>query len=188
MLLGVALPMNEASDKWARILGVIGFSVMSAFFAVGVALLAVGILATNFKSHIDRLITGSLPILIGSGTVGLVIGLVVSLRVAKSDAKRQQEVESRFLGRRGWMAIYFGAPMFIFVAGAQFFIDALTRILGTREGIYVYFGFFLVILTLSLVISNHIPRRVVISIGIVGWLLIVVLAIWFVVDTIRQPM
>jgi len=180
--------MHKATNKSLRILSVVGFSVLATFFAVGVAWLVIGILAVTFKSHGDSLIAGSLPILTASGAVGFVLGLVVSLRLVRSDPKTEQEVERRFVGKGGRGQIYFGAPMFIIALGSPFFLGRLTQVLGDREGAYLWLGFIAVVLVLSFVIRDHIPERAVIPIGIIGWLLVVLLAIGFAVYMSRQPM
>jgi hypothetical protein len=93
------LRMNIVPNRSSRILSIVGFSILAAFFGVGIAWLAVGILATIFKQHGDQLVAGSMPILIAGGVLSFIVGLVVSVRIAKSDPKTEQRIEKRYVGR-----------------------------------------------------------------------------------------
>jgi hypothetical protein len=179
--------MSNTSNKSARILSVVGFSVLSTFFGVGVAWLVVGILAALFKQHGDQLIAGSMPILVAGGALGFLVGLVISVRVAKADQETEQKIEKKYVGRRGRMQIYFGAPLFV-VAASTPLLDTLSHHFGDRIAIYSYFGFFLTVIAMSLFLYNRVPERFIIPIGIVGWLLIVLFAVGFSVYMMRQPM
>ena len=179
--------MSNTSNKSSRILSVVGFSVLATFFGVGVAWLVVGVLAVIFKQHGDQLVAGSMPILIAGGTLGFLVGLVISVRVAKADPETERKIEKRYVGRRGRVQIYFGAPLFI-VAASTPLLEMLSHRFGDRIAIYSYFAFFLLAIAVSLFLYDRIPERFIVPIGIIGWLLIVLLAVGFSFYMMHQPM
>lgn len=176
----------SAPNKSSRILSVVGFSILAAFVGVGIAWLVVGILAAIFKWPGDQIFAGSIPILIAGGAFGLVVGLVVSFRVARSDPETEQKLEKRCVGRRGRLQIYLGAPLFV-VNAATPLLDVLSHHYGDRIAIYGFFGFFLAVMAVSLFLYDRIPEKFIIPIGIVGWLLIVLLAVGFSFYMMHQP-
>ena len=177
--------MNNIPNKSSWILSVVGFSVLAAFCGVGVAWIVVGILANAFKSHGDQLVAGCMPTLIAGGVLGFVAGLVVSIRAAKSDPKTEQKIEKKYIGKGGRVQIYFGAPMFV-IAACTPILERLSHILGNRIAIYVYLGFALAIIAVSLFLYDRIPERFIIPVGIIGWLLVVVLAFGLCFYMMRQ--
>jgi hypothetical protein len=179
--------MNDDLDKSSRILSAVGFSILSAFFGVGIGWVIAIILQVVFDSHGDSIIAGCEPILAAGGVVGLVIGLVVSVRVAKSDPKTKRKVQKRFVGRGSRMQIYFGVPAFIVAFGSPLILSRLTHILGDRGAAYVWLGFVAVVLVVSYIIRDHIPERFIIPIGIIGWLLVVLGAIGLCAYMMHQP-
>jgi hypothetical protein len=176
--------MSNIPNKSPRILSIVGFSVLTTFFAVGVAWIVILILASTFRSYGDRLITGSEPILIACGAAGFVIGLVISMRVAEPIG---QKLEKRFVGRGGRMQIFMGAPMFILVIGWPLLFDRLTHILSDSVAAYVSLGFVAVVLVGSIVIHDRIPEKLLVPIGIAGWLLVVLAAFGLCIYMMRQP-
>jgi hypothetical protein len=187
MLLGKLCRVNNDPDKLSRILSGVGFSILTAFFGVSIAWIGVLILQVVFDSHGDSIIAGCEPILTAGGVIGLVSGLIVSMRVAKSDPKTRQKIEKRFVGRGGQMQIYFGAPAFIVAVGTPLILGRLTHTLGDNGAAYVWLGFIAVVLVVSLIIREHIPERFIIPIGIIGWLLIVLGAFGLCIYMMHQP-
>jgi hypothetical protein len=179
--------MNSVSNKGSRTLSAVGFSVLSAFFGVGVAWLAVGILAKIFKQRFDQIVDASMPLLIVGGVLGLIVGLVVSVRMAKLSPMSQRRIEKEYVGRRGRLRIYAGAPLFIVGAFAPV-LEILSNRFGDRIAIYSYFVFILLIIAASLFLYDRIPNRFIIPIGIIGWLLVVLLAVALSFSITRQPM
>jgi len=165
----------------------VGFSVLSAFFGVGVAWIGVMILAAIFKSQDDSIIAGCLPMLAAGGAGGLVTGLIVSVRVAKSAAQTRRKVQKRFVGRGAQMQIYSGVPVFIVAIGTSLLLGRLAPILGDRVAAYVWLGFVAVVLVLSFIMRDHIPERLLIPIGIIGWLLLILGAIRLCIYMLHQP-
>jgi hypothetical protein len=173
-----ALRMNDVPNKLSRILSVVGFSILAVFFGVGVAWLAVGILVSIFNRHGDQLITGCMPILVAGGVLGFVAGLVVSLREARSDPKTEQKIVKRFMGKSGRETIYLGVPMLVIAACAPL-LEPLSHHFGDRIAIYSYYGFALVVIAVSLLLYDRIPERFIISVGVIGWLLFVLMTFGF---------
>src|SRR5579862_5468283 len=99
--------MSDTHNKPSRILSMVGFSILAALFGVGVAWIFVCILVFIFRHHSEQIFTHYMPIFIAGGTLGLVVGIVVSVRVAKSDPQTRHYIVERYVGGRGRMAIYF---------------------------------------------------------------------------------
>ncbi len=181
--------MSNISNRSSRTLSVVGFSVLATFFGVGVTWIVVMILASISKRLGDQIFAGSMPMLIlfAGGALGLVAGLVVSIRAARSGSKTEQRIRKRYVGRGGRVQIYFGAPMFV-IAACTPLLDLLSRRFGDRTAIYSYFGFILVVVLVSLFLYERIPARFIVPIGIIGWLLVVLGGIGVCLYMLRQPM
>lgn len=183
--------MNQFLNKVSSVLRIFGFSILSAFFGVGVAWILVAIAARISRNHGIQILTGSMPILLLGGVVGFITGLVISLRVAKASLKTKAKIEEKYVSGRGGRAriyntlpIYFGGPMLIIAISIPL-IDRLTPILGIRSAVYVHLGFVLAILATSLFVYDRIPKKLIIPIGIIGWLLTLLLAVCFAFYTLR---
>jgi hypothetical protein len=57
--------------------------------------------------------------------------------------------------------------------------EQLPRPFGEKYFVYVALGIVLAITAVSLFLYDRIPKRFIIPIGIVGWMLILSLVIWF---------
>lgn len=176
--------MNNAPNISSRVLSFVGFSVLCAFFGVGVVWILIGIFAATFKQNGDPLIAGSLPMLIAGGVIGLAMGLVVSIKTARLNKKTAQKIEKRFLGRGDRLRIYFGAPLFVIAAGMPLF-ERLSHRFGDSIAIYISLGLALGVLAFSLFVYDRIPARFIIPVGVIGWLLIVLGAFGFCFYTMR---
>ena len=74
--------------------------------------------------------------------------------------------------------IFSGVPMIgvVAVASGQDFIE---RITSQRAGPYVSIGLIIFCFAMSMTLSNLLPRRFVIPIGIIGWVLAVSFLLWY---------
>jgi hypothetical protein len=61
-------------------------------------------------------------------------------------------------------------------AALSLLFERLAQIVGEKAVAYVALGIALIIVAMSLVLYNRIPERFIIPVGIIGWLLIVLLA------------
>ena len=164
-----------------RILSVGGFSILSGFSAFGLTWLVVGIIAgIRFKTLDEKFdfAAKNMPILIAGGIAGFIIGLVYSLKTAKAGPKAIVDFEREYVGFRGRMRIYMGAPIFVIALIAPFF-ESLLKKFGTETGVYVALGVALAIVGVSLFLYGRIPAKFIIPTGIIGWLLTLSMVIWF---------
>jgi len=176
--------MSDTSNKSFQILSIIGFSVLSALCGIGVAWILVCIAKRLFEQDANPIVNDCMPVLMAGGVVGLVAGLVVAVRVARLDPQNKQSVVRKYVGRRGRIRIYGGAPLFVVFACSPV-VNLLSRHFGDRVAIWCYFGFFLAVVGVSLFLYDRIPARFIIPIGITGRLLIVLLAVVFFIYTMR---
>jgi hypothetical protein len=168
----------------SRILSVGGFAVLAGLSGFGATWLVVGILAKVIFKTIDSQLdfaAKSMPILMIGGIVGFIIGLVISLKVATADPKTEEEVEKKYIGQTGRLKIYFGAPIFIMAAAGMLtsLFESLERLIGPSVAPYVMLGMALLILAAAWALYDHIPEKVIIPIGIIGWMLTLSLIFWF---------
>jgi hypothetical protein len=166
----------------SRILSIVGFSILSGLFGLGLTWLAVGFYSKFAFKTVDAQLdfaAKNMPTLIVGGIVGCIVGIIVSLRVAKLDPQTEEAIEKKYVGAGGQFYIYFGAPMFVFTVLAFRFGERFLNKVGTATGAYLGLGIFLAVLTISLILQNHIPKKFIVPIGIIGWLLILLSAVWF---------
>ncbi len=158
-----------------QILSIGGFAVLSGLFALGVTWIVVGIFGPNILSNRgSKLLAVIMPILITAGIIGFFVGLVISIRVVKSNPLTQETIEKKYVGRSGLSKIYSGAPFFIFCVVVSRCFDPLERHFGTTVAAYSTIGILMAIHALGMFAYDRIPRRLIVPVGIVGWLLIVV--------------
>lgn len=168
----------------SRIFSVGGFAILAGLSGFGATWLVVGILAKVIFKTIDSQLdfaAKSMPILIAGGIVGFIIGLVASLKVAMADPKTEAEVETKYIGQTGRMKIYMGAPVFIIAVFVAPFFEKLLRMFGTATGAYMELGIALVIIAASLYLYDRIPEKIILPIGIIGWMLTLAMIFWFAV-------
>jgi hypothetical protein len=160
----------------SRILSIGGFAVLAGLCGFGATWLVAGFLAKEIFKTVDEQLdfaTKSMPILIAGGIISFIIGLVVSLKVAKADPTTEAELVKKYVGQTGRLKIYFGAPIFIMAAIARLtpLFGALERNVGPNIAPYIMLGIALIILAAAWALYDHIPQRFIIPIGIIGWML-----------------
>lgn len=171
--------MTDCVKQPFRILAAAGFSILSGLCGIGLSWIVVGILATTrSRAAADKFVAESMPILFAGGLIGVIVGVVVSVIVLRMDPRREQEIEERYVGARGRMSIYFGVPVFVVVLLAPL-LSMLGNVVGQNADIYVDLGVALVVIALSLVLYDHIPKRFVVLLGVISWLLTLSVAAWF---------
>ena len=173
-----------------RILYVAGFSIFTGLFGMGitwlVAVTCLVILRHNQNLFSNGLLTGMLPVLLTGGALGFVIGLVLSWRVAGASPKIRHAVEQRYSTENNRVQIYFGAPLFIIIVSMSL-LESWTHLLDSQLGAYAFIGLLMLIVTVSFLLYNHISPRFILPVGIIGWLLTLILALGFLVYTLRSP-
>jgi hypothetical protein len=168
------------SISWPSILPIGGFTILAGLFGSGLAWLVTGLYAKMVFNTVEEQLDfagKSMPFMIAGGIIGLIVGFFVSASVARADPKTEEEIERKYVGPGGRGRIYFGAPLFVMALLAQHFERLLDKV-GARTGVYVALGICLVIFAVSLVLYDRIPPKLVVPIGIIGWLLTLSLILW----------
>lgn len=164
--------------KLSRSLSVTGFAALCAGFGMGATWIVLCILAASVcKNDPYEILGNSLPILLSGGFIGLVVGLIVSLRVARSSAATRRKIEGKSIYLNDRYRIYLGAPLCVIVLLGIPFFEKLLNLFGNQTGAYIGLGIALAIIAASLFLYDRIPRRFIIPIGIAGWLLVFLMAI-----------
>jgi hypothetical protein len=109
------------------------------------------------------------------------VGIIASLRVAKLPSRTEKAIEDKYVGFWGRVKIYLGAPVFIMAATGMLTPaeKLLTRAWGDGIATYVTLGIVLVVIALSLFLYDHTPKKLIVPIGIIGWLLTLALVLWY---------
>jgi hypothetical protein len=168
--------ISAAMKKLSHVLSIIGFSILSGLFGLGVTWIIAALL---FIKNNDERLTKIMPLLLAGGAVGLIVGIVVALRVAKSNPEIEEAIENKYIGRTGRMRIFSGAPFSVITTLMFFFGERFLNKVGNTTGAYLGLGIFLVIVATGLFLYDRIPEKLVIPIGIIGWLLTLFLFVWF---------
>lgn len=158
-----------------------GFAVLAGLAGFGLTWLVVGFWAIHIYKNIDDqfvFAAKSMPMLIAGGIIGFIVGLVVSLKVARADPKTKEEIERKYVGLGGRLQIFLGAPVFVMALFVRFFERLLDKA-GGSIGTYVALGIILVMVAVSLVLYDRIPAKLVIPIGVIGWMLTLSMMLWF---------
>ena len=169
----------SAFQKTKRIFYTAAFAVLGAFGGAGVASVVVGDLANRMsKEHGNAFIAGSIPKLIIGAVLGFGLGLAFALFLFKARADAvQKAVEKKYgLGR-----IYSGVPIFLltlFMTLLAPWWDRLERKFGIAAVPCLLFGMCAVVLVLSLLVRPRIPRRLIVPLGLLGWMLTLIIGCW----------
>jgi hypothetical protein len=158
-----------------------GFAVLAGLAGFGLTWLVVGFWAIHiYKNVNDQFVFAakSMPVLIAGGIIGFIVGLVVSVKVARADPKTKEEIEKKYVGLGGRLQIFLGAPVFVMALLVRFFERLLDKA-GGSTGAYVALGIILVMVAVSLVLYDRIPAKLIIPIGVIGWMLTFSMMLWF---------
>ena len=175
-------PKKHQPITASRILSIVGFTVLAGLCGFALPYLVVGYTANHtlktLDDKIDYIIKG-MPIFIIGGIVGAIVGLIVSIAVFKADPKTEEEIERKYVGERGRSQIYMGFPIFIIAIIVGPFFEKLLNKFGAAIGAYVGLGIALVIIGISLYLYDRIPPKLIVPLGIIGWMLTGSMIIWF---------
>jgi hypothetical protein len=194
-----AQEIKQSQAATARLaLSIGGFSVLAGLSGFGLTWLVVGTIAGFCFKTMDGKIdffARSMPLLIVGGMFGFAVGFVVSLKKAKADPETEREtekekfelepekktskpgIEEKYVGFGGRIKIYLGTPIFVVALLAPFFERLLSKY-GAEAGAFIALGIFLVIIAVSLVLYDRIPAKLIIPIGIIGWMLTLLIVLW----------
>lgn len=159
-----------------NILSFLGMIVLTTLFGMGASWLifCIGFIFLSLfvnRSGQDIIFSHVMAILELGAALGFVAGILIAASIVKANPETKARLESKFVTRDS-VTIYSGAPMFVTVFLGQWF-ERLPRLVGESALPYVALGIFLAIVAISLFLYDYIPRRLVIPIGILGWLLTV---------------
>jgi len=155
-------------NRLSRFLSAIGFLALSCLCGVGVSWILVAIL---WVRNDDARLTRVMPALVIGGIIGLIAGAIAIRQVARKGLKTRAAIDDRYVGARGRGRIYSGIPVLFVIVFGVFFFEPLLGKLGTTTGTWTAFGIFLGIVTICLVVEEHIPKRWLLPLGVIGWLL-----------------
>jgi hypothetical protein len=166
-------------QKSKRIFCSVAFAILGAFAGVGVVAAVLNALANGMsREHGNTLMAGSIPKLMIGAVSGFGLGLAFAVFLFKTRADAvQEEVEKKYgLGR-----IYSGVPAFLMMMSASLLTpwwDRLERRFGIAAVPCLLFGVCAVVLVLCLVIRPRIPRRLLVPLGLLGWMLALIIGCW----------
>jgi len=110
------------------------------------------------------------------GMAGLIFGLIISSVVVRGDAKTKYGPNEKFIGGgQRWMI--FSGAIWPLLAALFCVFEPLNHIFGNSAGSYVALGIMMAIFVAAMVLYDRLPKRLIISIGVIGWILTFILAI-----------
>jgi hypothetical protein len=151
------------------------FAILGGFSGTGVVSAAAGIFAGDYLMNqklADRIFFGEAL----GGIAGLILGLIISSVVVRGEAKITYSTNEKLIGAGQHWMIFAGIIWPCFAALACAF-EPLLHIFGDNVGPYVALGIMMVILATIMILYDRVPKRFIIPIGIIGWMLTFILAI-----------
>jgi hypothetical protein len=176
---------NQTPSKTSRVLSFVGFIVLAVFCGIGIAWIAVGLLANIIYRNRWDVVAHSMPVLIAGGMAGFIAGLVVAIKIARADPQTEERLETKYVGTNGRLRIYMGVPMCGIVL-CGFFFERLAHAVGDIAAVWIALAVIMALAGVSLFLYDRIPQRFIIPIGIIAWLVIVFLAVGFGVYELRH--
>jgi multisubunit Na+/H+ antiporter MnhE subunit len=166
-------------QKAKRIFCTAAFGILGGFGGVGVAWLVIAALATRMsKEHGNAFIAASIPKLI----VGAILGFGLALGFARFlFRKRADAVQEAVEKKYGIGKLYSGIPVFLLTLFMRLLVpwwDRLERKFGIAAPPCLLFGMCAVVLVVSLLVRPRIPRRLLVPLGLLGWMLTLIIACW----------
>ncbi len=87
-------------------------------------------------------------------------------------------MDEKYIGPGGRFFIFSGVPTFG-VAVLVCIQEPLIRAVGLKASICIGLGMVMAFYSISMFLSNYIPKRFIIPLGIIGWILTLSLLYWF---------
>jgi len=87
-------------------------------------------------------------------------------------------MNNKYIGPGGRWMIFWGAPCFV-IAIIVCKAPLLEYIVGSKAAVYVFWGIAMLLAIINYILIDWIPQKLVIPIGIVGWILTASLLYWF---------
>jgi hypothetical protein len=87
-------------------------------------------------------------------------------------------MNSKYIGPGGRWMIFWGAPGFVIAIIACKW-PLLNYVIGSKAAPYVFCGIVMLLAAINCILIDRIPKKLVVPIGIVGWILTVSLLYWF---------
>lgn len=174
----------ESGERVKRGLSIAALSILGGFSGMGVTWIGTAMVALALRIPEDKFMPLAFSLLI----VGWIIGATVSFlffRSLFSPSGRtefaQEERERRYLGygglgaQFGWW-IFLGVPASL--TGILIFAhEPLTRSNGQKAGIAVVVV--MVVFGVSMYFCDRLPRRLIIWLGVVGWIVTILFGYWY---------
>jgi len=175
--------MSKAPDNpfptSRRILYAVALIAFGALAGTGAAWVAIALCANSLpKAQGNSFIADSLPKLALGAIIGAVAGLIAALYVLNAPSAKLNGLEHRFIGGRGTMGIYSGVPI-LFMVLLFPANEPLAHKFGDTIALCILLGLVSFFAGLSLFFYDRIPRRFIIPIGLLCWLLTFTLALWY---------
>jgi hypothetical protein len=170
-------------ELWRR-LYIGAMTVLGGFTGMGVIWIASSLVAVMLNISYERLLTHVMPVLI----VGWVAGAIISFCVFKSLLKTkgrtkmaQRQIQRKYFGSGGLDAdvawwTFLGIPVPL-TAGLILAIEPYARTNEQKSGFAV--AALVLVFGVAMFIGDRLPRRLVLRLGILGWVLTLVLGFWF---------
>ena len=118
--------------------------------------------------------------MVAGGAIGFIFGSACALFFfRRRPLSAQLEVERKYVSTAGLANIFLGVPVFFIFLTIMMAYDPLARRVGERFAPYCLLGIITGIVSAGLILRDHIPRRLQLPIGLLGWLLTIGFLFWY---------
>ncbi len=158
-----------------------GFGLLGGFAGGGVGWGLIVLLSGGFrKGGREDWIERSGQIFAIAGIIGFFAGVSLALFLFRDrSAKEQARLEKKYIGAGGHWRIFASLPMLCFLPIFWGLFDPLEERIGTSGATWSLLGIFLAVVFINLCIYERLPKKLIIPLGLCGWVIIFGLAGWY---------
>ena len=177
---------DNSREKEKEFISRVAFSVLGGFGGMGVVWIAVAIGARVLRVRDDRFLNFVFPILIVGGVIGAITSFTIFRKIFEMDERRifaygpaggQFTVADDFGFFVSW-GTFLGIPA-PFVVLSLFLFQPLSHVVGQSIAPYFILGICMAILAICMILAERIRRRIIVRLGVLGWLLTIAFGYWF---------
>jgi hypothetical protein len=167
--------MDNINKRLWRASYIAGVAILGGFAGVGLVWLASLLMVGNiFRHPSGKVVDGVIVAHIVGGTIGFIVGLVVSL----SSRQRLSQAFPYGISEKGRWAFYIGVMMAP-ISMCLYAVESIARIVGERALPYVFFGAMIASGFACLSLYKYIPKAWAVPLGMAGWIVSLALILWY---------
>jgi hypothetical protein len=178
------LGKKDSYDKTQRNLSIVALTVLGGFSGMGVVWIASATIANILKIPDDKFLPLTLPLFVAGWIIGAAASFFFFQYVYKAKGKTkfaQEQMERKYVGYGGlgaemnwWIFVGIPTPLIITLT---LVLEQFARTIGQKTA--VVFVAIMIVGVPVMYFSDRIPRRTVIRLGLLGWILTIIGGYWY---------